>query len=631
MTTKYTKYTKFWLWALAAFMVACGPDPEEDITEEPIDTPIDEEVVELRGVVVEEDGYTLDFSDEATVYVVVEDAKAVATPECFSLVAADSDAEPTNLSLRKVERSEKEGRWRCFVADRGIAEEFVERVRVRVSDGTKRLYTEPFSIATRGMDVSLKRVMFLREDNPTLDGDVMMSYDAATHLFEGATNFPLESMELVARFESNALVTVDGVEQVSGKSVVDFSRPVEYVVSGGAGSKTYTVNLVNFTGLPIIHIYTDDRGPVTSKEDWKSAKITIDGAGRFDDLAESVVNIRGRGNTTWGWPKKPYALKFESKTEVLGMPKHKRWVLLANAMDKTMIRNRLAFRISEQTSLAWTPRNEFAELFLNGRHLGTYLVAEQIKVDKNRVNITEMSPSDNAGEAITGGYLFELDFHFDNEKQWRTPRNMPFAIKSPDEDELTGEQFAWAQEYINNLEALIHSKEFLDPAAGYMNYVDRQSFVDYWIIYEVCLNHEIGNPGSVYMHKDRGGKLTAGPIWDFDWGTFSYNVSTWAQGRLYLQGTLWYGRMFGDSEFKALAKERWVDIYPRLKALMEFIDQEEEYLRWAAARNFAMWNPQDTGGVNGDELMPWSEAVARLRDIYANRIDDINRIITTEW
>lgn len=621
---------KWWLWMLAALSVACAPEPGDDnITEEPEEPSVEEGVVELKSLRVEEEGYTLDFSDEATVYVVVEDAEAVTSTDGFSLVAADSDDEPQNLALRKVEPTEKVGRWRCFVADKGLSKEFVERVRIKVTEGDKAVYTESFSIATRGMDVSLKRVVFLREDNPTLDSDVVMAYDAARRLFEGATNLPLESMELVARFESNAVVSVGGVEQTSGESVVDFSEPVEYVVSGGAGSKTYTVNLVNFTGLPIINIHTDDRGPVTSKEDWKSAKITINGVGRFDDLAESVVNIRGRGNTTWGWPKKPYALKFESKTEVLGMPKHKRWVLLANAMDKTMLRNRMALRISEQTSLAWTPRNEYAELFLNGRHLGTYLVTEQIKVDKNRVNITEMSPSDNEGEALTGGYLFELDFHFDNEKQWRTPRNMPFAIKSPDEDELTAEQFAWAQEYIKNLEALIHSKEFLDPETGYMNYVDRQSFVDYWIIYEVCLNHEIGNPGSVYMHKDRGGLLTAGPIWDFDWGTFSYNVSTWADGKLYLQGTLWYGRMFGDPEFKALAKERWADIYPRLRSLVEFFDQEADYLKWAAVKNFALWNPQDTGGVNGDELLPWSEAVARMRSIYIDRIEDINSLISS--
>lgn len=627
--------------ATLLFAVACTPPPVDEPIDDPnngpnTDTPTGGEKPTtppvLKGIASEEGIYAIDFSDEATVYILVEEAGVTSVgAEGFALVGEESDVPPATLSLRKCEPTETAGRWRLFVANTFAEQEFSERVRVRLDAEGKQFYTDPFVVVSRGLEFEMKNFRFLREDNPSLTNDITMAYDTATSTFRGATELPLDDMTLIPRFESNATVRIDGVEQHSGLSAVDFTAPVEYTIDFGTGSKTYTVDLNNFTGLPIIYITTDDRGPVTSKDDWKSATLSIDGAGLFDDLEPSVVNIRGRGNTTWGWPKKPYALKFESKTEVLGMPKHKRWVLLANAMDKSMVRNRLAFRVAQQTSLAWTPRNEYAELFLNGKHMGTYLVTEHIKVDKNRVNITEMEPTDNEGEAVTGGYLFELDFHFDNEKQWRTPRNMPFAIKSPDEEDLTNEQFKWAQDYINNLEALIHSNDFLDPEKGYMNFVDRQSFVDYWIVFEVCLNHEIGNPGSVYMHKDRGGKLTAGPIWDFDWGTFSYNVSTWAPDRLYLQGTLWYGRMFGDPEFRALAKERWIDIYPRLQSLASFIDAEQEYLRLSAVKNFAMWNPMDTGGINGDEALPWAEAYERVRTIYLDRIEDINRIITTEW
>jgi hypothetical protein len=194
---------KYWLLSLASLALACGPEPGEDNIEEPIDPPVEEGVVELKSVIVEQSGYSLDFSDEATVYVVVEDAEAVTDEESFSLVAADSDDLPRMLSLRKVVPTERQGRWRCFVADKGLSEEFVERVRIKVVEGDKVAYTEPFSIATRGMDVSLKRVMFLREDNPSLDSDVVMAYDSSLHRFEGATNLPLESMVLVARFESN--------------------------------------------------------------------------------------------------------------------------------------------------------------------------------------------------------------------------------------------------------------------------------------------------------------------------------------------------------------------------------------------------------------------------------------------
>ena len=621
------------LGVVAALMMGCAPTPEEPAPtpspEEPTPPPTEEVVKgELRAIEVEERAYVLDFSDEATVYLNIDEPDAEVEAGLFSLVGAEDDTEPQYVSLRRCEPTESSGRWRLFLSRKVEGEEFCEELRVRLTKAEQVLYTAPFTLRSRNMEFTLKGVRFLREDNPVLGSDLFMVYDSATKTFSGATEEPLADMRLVARFESNASVFVNGEEQKSGESVQDFADEVVYVV----GDKGFRVRLTNFTGLPVISIYTDDRGPVTSKEDWKSATLSINGMGQFDDLQDAVVNIRGRGNTTWGWDKKPYALKFEKKTSVLGMPKHKRWVLLANAMDRTMIRNRVAFKVAQQTSLAWTPRNEFAEIFLNGKHLGCYLVAEHIKVDENRVNITEISPEDNEGEALTGGYLFELDFHFDNEWQWRTPRNIPFAIKSPDEEDLTPEQFQWAQEYINSLEGLLYSEDYLSPERGYANYIDQQSFIDYWLVFEVCLNHEIGNPGSVYMYKDRGGKLHAGPIWDFDWGTFSYNVSTSAKGKIYLTGVLWYGRLFRDAEFKALAKERWAEIYPRLQNLLGFIDEQEEYLALSAQRNFALWNPATTGGVNGDETLSFTEAVARMRSIYAERLTDINNAFNSgDW
>lgn len=618
--------------AAAVFVVSCTPAPEEPtITpkpEEPTPPPTEEVVEgELRAITTEKESYTLDFSDEVTLYILVEEPTAKVEAGGFSLVAAEGDTAPEHLALRKAESTEKVGRWRLFLARTNPAVEFAERVRVCLATSEQRLYTEPFEVQSRNMEYRLSGVRFLREDNPSLSGDVWMVYDSATQTFAGATEEPLADMMLVARFESSAPVYVGGVEQQSGESVVDFSEEVVYTV----GREEYKVRLTNFTGLPVMHIYTADRGPVTSKVDWKSATLSINGMGQYEDLVDAEVNIRGRGNTTWGWNKKPYALKFEKKTSVLGMPKHKRWVLLANAMDKTMLRNRVAFKVAQQTSLAWTPRNEYVELFLNGKHLGCYLLTEHIKVDENRVNIVEMSPEDSEGEALTGGYLFELDFHFDNEKQWRTSRNTPFAIKSPDEDELTDVQFAWAQEYINSLEALLYSEDYLSPENGYANYIDRQSFIDYWLVFEVCLNHEINNPGSVYMYKDRGGKLHAGPIWDFDWGTFSYKVSTSAKGKLYLTGALWYNRLLKDPAMRTLAKERWQEIYPRLVELLSFIDTEAARLAPSAQRNFALWNPQDTGGVNGDETLPYTEAVARMRSIYSERLTDINNAFNGGW
>lgn len=388
------------------------------------------------------------------------------------------------------------------------------------------------------------------------------------------------------------------------------------------------------TGLPVMNITTADGKPITSKEDWKDARISIVGTDDFESLEECDVEIRGRGNSTWEFDKKPYALKFPSKTSLLGMPKHKRWVLLANTMDRTMMRNRVAYKVAEQTSLAWTPRTEFVEVMLNGEYIGNYLLTEQIRIDKNRINITEMEPTDNSGEAVTGGYVYEMDFHFDNVNQWWTAQGFPSSIKFPDEDDITPEQIAWGKNYFNEAEAVLFGSNFKDPETGYAKYLDAQSFVDYWLVYEICINHELANPGSVYMHKDRGGKLVAGPIWDFDWGTFAYKASPQAKGKLFMMGAIWYRRLFEDAAFKKLAKERWQALYPKFAALDDFIDEQYAYLGESAKRNFAVWNPATTGNytgyVNGDENATFDEAVSRLRSMYVERIETLNGIFA-QW
>ena len=538
---------------------------------------------------------------------------------------------PTEVELLRVESHPERSSFSAHIADLATSDYYAIEVTLdfRAKSGVV-ISSNPFWLTTIDAAVTIDNFRFEKKHNPQLSTDIKMNYDNANRL-TGSTPDWVESMELVASFESVGVVSVNGEVQTSGQSKIDFSKEVIYTVEANGVKAEYRVRVKNFTGLPIMFIDTADGAPITSKEVWKDARISLYGAGEWDNLEECDVEIRGRGNSTWGYDKKPYALKFPSKTSLLGMPKHKRWVLLANTMDRTMMRNRVAYHVAEQTSLAWTPRTEYVEVVLNGKHIGNYLLTEQIRIDSNRIDITEMEPSDNSGEAITGGYVYEMDFHFDNVNQWWTPQGFPSSIKFPDEDDITPEQIEWGKKYFNDVEGVLFGSNFKDPNKGYAAYLDVQSFVDYWLVYEICINHELANPGSVYLHKDRGGLLTAGPIWDFDWGTFSYNVSTWAPDRLYLQGTLWYGRMFGDPEFRALAKERWIDIYPRLQSLASFIDAEQEYLRLSAVKNFAMWNPMDTGGINGDESLPWAEAYERVRTIYLDRIEDVNRIITTEW
>lgn len=390
------------------------------------------------------------------------------------------------------------------------------------------------------------------------------------------------------------------------------------------------------TGLPEVYVDTEGGKGVYSKTEYVPASLYINGAGKYETLQPVSCSIRGRGNTTWTWPKKPYLIKLEEKASVLGMNKHKRWVLLANFMDRSLMRNLVSMKVASMTSLDWTPGCVPVEVVLNGKHQGSYLLIEQVRVDKHRVNITEMKPEDNAGEALTGGYLLELDFHYDNEFQWTDPRGhcdgmsrgIPFAVKSPDPEEITLAQKNYIKNYIAEVASTIYGENFADPENGYAKYLDVDSFVDYWIVYEVMCNHELRNPGSVFFHKDRGGKLTAGPCWDFDWGILSFYTSA-GETRLVNGKAIWYERLFQDPVFAEKVKTRFYELLPQLETIPDYMDECEALLTESAKLNFKLWNPADdrsqNGGniINGDENLTFHEAVERLKYNYKKHLQVI--------
>jgi hypothetical protein len=391
------------------------------------------------------------------------------------------------------------------------------------------------------------------------------------------------------------------------------------------------------TGLPVVTVTTEGGQGVYSKTEYVTATLQLGGKGLTPIQAD--CSIRGRGNTTWMWPKKPYLIKLEKKESLLGMPKHKRWILLANFMDKTLMRNLVAMKVSSLTGLDWTPRCESVELVLNGKHLGNYLLIEQVRVDKNRVPVTEMTPEDNDGEAVTGGYLLELDFHYDNEVQWTDPHGqghqpgfeagIPFGVKYPDPEDLTAAQLGYIRQYVYTAAEALYGPDFQDPETGYAAYLDVDSFIDYWIVFEVMGNHELGNPGSVYFHKDRGGLLKAGPCWDFDWGILSYNSSPQARTGLINRQAIWYARLFEDPAFRERLKARYQELLPALQTVPAYMEEVRERLRPSASLNFKMWNPaqdatmNDGRIINGDENMSFEDAVTRLKDIYEERLQVI--------
>jgi hypothetical protein len=317
------------------------------------------------------------------------------------------------------------------------------------------------------------------------------------------------------------------------------------------------------------------------------------------------TGIRGRGNSTWSYPKKPYALKLDSKAEILGMPKHKRWVLLANWMDRTLLRNCVSFNLAERTDLAYTPRGQFVEVFINGKHKGNYFLCEHIKVDENRVDIDELDEDET-----DGGYIMELDSYYDEMYKFKSEkRGLPYMFKDP--DEVTPEQFEFMQGFVNNLEASLYDDARF-ARGEYKDYLDVDSFIDWWLVMELTGIWEPNHPKSCYMHKDKGGKLTAGPVWDFDWET--YVPTTWWR----IKDALYYDRLFQDESFKARVKERWNMFRDDFATLPEFIRSEAAKIAVSEIFNHKMWPINQV--VNQDENLPFEEAVNRMISSYEAKL-----------
>lgn len=461
-------------------------------------------------------------------------------------------------------------------------------------------------------------ITFTKQHNP---GVVLRDVSTSNKGSEIIISSPfITNPELIATFEDDTqTILVNGVEQKSGITKNDFSSPVTYkVISEKGKEQEYKVSLL-YSGLPVVIIDTPNKASIPSKhEDWlEGTQITILNPDGTEDFS-GTINIRGRGNSTWNYPKKPYALKLNEKAEILGMPKHKRWVLLANWMDRTLLRNRVAYQIALSTGMAWNPHGEFVDVVLNGRHIGNYYLCEQIKVDKNRVNISELDADATSGEGITGGYIMELDVNYDEVNKFKsTIGQFPYMFKDP--DEVNQQQFTYIYNYVNRLESSLYNESQL-AANEFMDYMDIDSYIDWWFVHELAGNGEPGHPKSTYMYKDKGGKLQAGPVWDFDWGTFRPGAG------YTIIHTLYYPKLFQNPTFIARVKERWALLNPEFKKISAFIENEAKKISQSEKMNHSLW--PITQSVNEDESLTFDEAVQRMKAAYEEKLQWLDGAIS---
>ena len=470
-------------------------------------------------------------------------------------------------------------------------------------------------------------------DTPTLkEGDVLVysvmveghsaSFDAETATYTATLPAVSDFSSLQVNITTEAPIIQSGDKPLSAKNAgVDLSQPLPVRVLRNGVYRDFFIAARN-TGLPVIRIETPGRKAITSKDVWmEGATIRIEGPDGALSL-EAATDIRGRGNSTWNYPKKPYALRLAEKAEVLGMPKHKRWILLANWKDRTLMRNDAAFWLSSHSGLPYTVRGQYVELVLNGVHQGNYYLCEQIKLNKNRVNVDGMDPMETDPQKITGGFLLEIDTYFDEKYKFKFDNlfNLPWMIKEPDDDELSDAAFQYIKGWIKDLETLLKDTRKVKEHA-YEEFLDVDTAIDYLIVEELTGNNDFYNtwpwPGghSVYLYKERGGKLYHGPVWDFDYHVFCPQFThTWVGATK----TLFYPALLKDDRFRARLVERWELQKDVLKGLPAYIDETADHIRLSEEINHAQW-PIVNNPENGDEDMTFQQAVDRAKKAFLDK------------
>ena len=259
---------------------------------------------------------------------------------------------------------------------------------------------------------------------------------------------------------------------------------------------------VQQSNLPTLFITTINGQQVVDKVNYVQGNIVIKSADLTEELS-MVTEIKLRGNSTLRMEKKSFRIKLDKKTNILNLPaKAKSWVLLANYVDKTLIRNAVAFKIGSILGFEFTPSIRFVDLVLNGTYLGNYLLTDQIEVDVNRVNVEEQGSTDLTETNITCGYLLEQAGDPTDEPVWfLSGKEMKIVIKSPDSDVINKNQIDYIKNYIANFETKLFSTDFKDPIKGYRAIVDTTSLINWYITCELTGNSD--SFWSTFLYKKK--------------------------------------------------------------------------------------------------------------------------------
>lgn len=274
--------------------------------------------------------------------------------------------------------------------------------------------------------------------------------------------------------------------------------------------------LVQLTGIPTITIHTVNNEHPYDKIHEIDGYVSVISKGGTN-LMQDTATTRLRGNASLEFPKKPYQIRFDQKHHALpGSPaKAKKWVLIPNYGDKTLMRNLLAFHLDSILGAIYTPYAKPVDLIVNGEYKGCYQLADKVEINPGRIDIDEMLPTDIAGDSLTGGYLIEMDGYYYNETSWfRSSHNIPLTIQEPSDTKIVPQQSAYIQQAYQELEDCLFGGNYTNANNGYRTKMNLESFLIHFLTNQLAANPD--NYWSCNIYKPRGDVFYFGPVWDFD-------------------------------------------------------------------------------------------------------------------
>ena len=402
--------------------------------------------------------------------------------------------------------------------------------------------------------------------------------------------------------------------------------------------------------LPLIIVNTQNRQALQKGADKIPATMRILDKGT-NNVADSSkgekynIGIKIRGQTSADFPKKGYGIELKARSctnvadtachdtslKVLGMPKNADWVFHGPYVDKTLIRNALAYWLYQRTG-RYSSRFKFFELYLNGQYKGVYLLLEKIKRAKARVHIAKLKDEDISGDDVTGGYVLSIDKVDNNSTQgldkegFKSKDGSPVVMRSPKKENTNKAQQDYIKNFFNSIEQKCDNGDI--TSNGCLDILDIEAAVDY-IIHEDVTNNTDAYICSFYMFKDKdskGGKLQLGAPWDFNlaFGAYQRVGGEKAEGWRVPQSAKsgagewfvakWIQNLWSNNTFQQKYKARWAQLRSGVwhtKNIDKFIDSLKTVLKNAANRNFERWpnlgqssgtcdaDPMESGNNNG--------------------------------